>query len=211
VYDVREARFAALVGALAGGAVTVAGPDGKPLDHAGLEENAEASNTLRNALDELTGTAYSSWAEWDDLRGGVVLHRMMPLEAGNDEVAVLIFFPGGGLLPTEVDLDFPDSFRAGSLPRWTVKDAEVHIRGTIHGDKVFPSSETFSFGFAVLGRKFHGAQTVRYRHAARCATGEAVAPDRPSAPVAPEVDPTPAPDAAASATEASPAAPAPTP
>ncbi len=180
VYDVREARFAPLVGKLVGSRVTVAGPDGKPLADAGLEENAEASNTLREALDELTGEAYSSWAEWDDLRGGVVLHRMMPLEDGNDEVAVAIFFPGGGLLPTELDLDFPESFRTGSIPKWTVRDAEVHVRGTIHGDRVFPSSETFTFGFSVLGWKFSGAQTVRYRHAARCSTGEAVLTDRPA-------------------------------
>lgn len=193
VYDVREARFAPLVGKLVGSRVTVSGPDGKPMDDAGLEENAEATNVLREALDELTGEAYTSWAEWDDLRQGVVLHRSIPLASGNGDVAASIFFPGGGTLPTALDLVFPDSFKTGSIPRWTVKNAEVHVRGTIHGGQVFPSSEAFAFDFAVLGWKFHGAQTVSYRHAARCSNGESVTPDQASPPAA---EPAPAEPAA---------------
>lgn len=198
VYDVREARFAPLVGKLVGSKVTVAGPDGKPMDDAGLEENAEASNTLRRVLDELTGEAYTSWAEWDDLRQGVVLHRALPLEGGHGEADAAIFFPGGGTLPTALDLTFPDSFKAGSIPRWTIKDAEVHLRGTIHSGQVFPSSEAFSFGFSVFGWKFHGAQTVEYRHAARCSNGEPVAPDRPETPAPTDTEPAPTPTPEAS-------------
>lgn len=169
VYDAREARFAPLVGRFRGARVTVAGQGGRNRTEADLEQNAEAANILREALSRVSGEAYTSTAEWDDARGGVVLHRAVALAPrDNQYVDFRVFFPDGGELPTSLDLLFPSRFRTGRLPRWTIRDAEVHIRGTISGERVFPTSEAFTFGFGILGFRFHGAQTVRYRRVTRC-------------------------------------------
>jgi hypothetical protein len=100
VYDARQARFAPLVGRFQGGQVTIAGPDGEALAVADLDENAEAANVLHRTLDRLSGSAYTSWATWDDARGGVVLHRSLPLEDDDGEILAEVLFPGGGDLPT---------------------------------------------------------------------------------------------------------------
>ncbi|MEQ1565491.1 MAG: hypothetical protein ABMA64_07635, partial [Myxococcota bacterium] len=162
VYDAREARFAPLVGKFEGARVTVAGA-GTNQTEADLSKNAAAANVLRVALDRLADDAYTSDTRWDDARGGVVLHRQIALAEGDKQlVDYQVFFPGGGLLPTAIDLVFPETFHTGRFPRWTIRDAGVHVRGAISGDQVFPTSEAFSFGFGILGFRFHGAQTVRY-------------------------------------------------
>lgn len=185
-YDAREARFAPLVGKFKGARVTVAG-NAENQTEADLEKNAAAASVLRVALDRVVSDAYTSEARWDDARGGVVLHRQVALAAGDKQVVdYLVFFPAGGTLPTAVDLLFPETFHTGRFPRWTIRDAQVHIRGAISGDRVFPTSEAFSFGFGIFGFKFHGAQTVRYRRVSRCALP-------PTAAVAPEPAPEPAP------------------
>lgn len=169
VYNAKEARFAPLVGSFQGARVTVAGPDGKNKTEADLGENAEAANVLRIALDRLSGDAYSSYASWDDARNGVVLHRAVSLaEKDNQQIAFDVFFPEGGVEPASLELTFPTVFRTGRLPRWTIRDGQVHIRGTISGGQVFPTAEAFSFGFGILGFRFHGAQTVKYRKVSRC-------------------------------------------
>ncbi|MEQ1508697.1 MAG: hypothetical protein ABMB14_41100 [Myxococcota bacterium] len=169
VYDAKEARFAPLVGKFRGARVTVSGGLGRNKTEADLAENAEAANVLREALARVSGDAYSSYAEWDDGRGGVVLHRAVSLAPrDSQQIDFQVFFPRGGTLPTQLDLRFPDTFRTGKLPRWTIREAEVHVRGAIKGDEVFPTSEAFTFGFGILGFRFHGAQTVRYRRVTRC-------------------------------------------
>lgn len=169
VYDAREARFAPLVGKFSGSRVTVAGQGGRNRTEADLEDNAEAANVLREALSRVSGDAYSSYAEWDDARGGVVLHRAVSLAPRDtQQIDFRVFFPAGGDLPTAIDLVFPDTFRTGRFPRWTIRDAQVHIRGAISNGEVFPTSEAFTFGFGLLGFRFHGAQTVRYRRVIRC-------------------------------------------
>jgi hypothetical protein len=187
VYDVREARFAPLSGSLEGARVRVASVDGRTLADAGLDENAEASNVLRKALHDLGAGSSSSWVEWDEARQGVVLHRAIDIDGGLD-LAATVFFPGGGTVPTAVDLTFPETFRTGTFPRWTIRDAQVHLRGVANGGRAFPESEVFSFTFSVLGWHFRGAQTVEYRHARRCdAPAPAPAPEEaPQAPPAPE-------------------------
>lgn len=186
VYDVREARFAPLVGSLVGSKVRVTTVDGTTSDEAGMEENAEASNVLRETLGKLGAGNATSWVEWDDVRGGVVLHRGIAMD-GADEIDAAVFFPGGGTVPTAVDLVFPPRFKTGTFPRWTIEDAVVHLRGVAHGDGAFPESETFSFGFSLLGWRFSGAQTVRYRHVKRCPADPA-----PAAPAPAPADPAPA-------------------
>jgi hypothetical protein len=182
VYDAREARFAPLVGRFQGAQVTVAGPDGEPVEVASLDENAEAANILHSVLGSVTGEAYSSWATWDDARGGVVLHRSIPLEHDEGEVLAEILFPGGGDLPTALELVFPAVFRSGRLPRWTIRDATVKVRAVVQNGQVYPSSEAFSFGFGVLGFRFTGAQAIDWKKITRC-----------PAPVAAPAPPAPAP------------------
>lgn len=168
VYDAKEARFAPLVGRFKGARVTVEGA-GENKTEADLEKNAAAANVLRVALDRFMDDAYTSDARWDDERNGVVLHRSGTLAKGDkQQVDYLVFFPEGGLLPTGIDILFPEVFRTGRFPRWTIRDAAVHIRGAISGDRVFPTSEAFDFGFGILGFRFHGAQTIRYRRVTRC-------------------------------------------
>jgi len=181
VYDVREARFAPLTGSLVGSKVTVTTVDGRTSDEAGMDENAEASNMLRTTLERLGAGSSSSWVEWDEARGGVVLHRAVSLDGAAD-VDAAVFFPGGGTVPTAVDLTFPETFRAGSFPKWTIRNAEVHLRGQAHAGQAFPESETFSFEFALLGWRFTGAQTVKYLHTKRC-------PAPPAPETAPEAPP----------------------
>ncbi|MEZ5397974.1 MAG: hypothetical protein R2724_35125 [Bryobacterales bacterium] len=169
VYDAKEARFAPLVGRFRGARVSVAGTTGQNRTEADLQENAEAANILREALSRVSGDAYTSYVEWDDERHGVVLHRAVTLAPqDSQQIEFVVFFPDGGDLPSALDLSFPPKFRTGRLPRWTIRDAQVHIRGAISGGRVFPTSEAFTFGFGIFGFHFHGAQTVRYRKVTRC-------------------------------------------
>jgi hypothetical protein len=179
VYDASEARFAPLVGRFEGARVTVAGA-GENQTEADLEKNAAAANVLRVALDRFMEDAYTSDTRWDESRNGVVLHRSISLAVGDrQQVDYSVFFPDGELLPSAIDVVFPKVFHTGRFPRWTIRNAEVHIRGTVNGNRVFPTSEAFTFGFGILGFKFHGAQTLRYRRVTRCdrsAPAEPVAP-----------------------------------
>jgi hypothetical protein len=165
-----EPRFAPLVGKLHGARITVArDADDQDEEARAVEENVEAVNVLRRALDRIAADAFTSSAEWDDARGGVVLHRSIPLAEGrSEEIAFDVFFPSGGTIPSQVDLMFPARFATGKLPRWTIRDAEVHLRGVVKGDAVFPSSEAFRFDFGFLGFRFHGAQTIVYKRIRRC-------------------------------------------
>jgi hypothetical protein len=176
VYDVREARFAPLSGNLVGSRVTVSSPTGPSSGDAGMEENAEASNVLREALEHVGAGSAASYVVWDEARSGVVLHRAIAMD-GPGTIDATVFFPNGGTVPTSVDLVFPETFRTGSFPKWTIRDAVVHLSGVAHGGEAFPASESFSFGFSFLGWHFHGAQTVRYRHAERCAPPGILEPD----------------------------------
>ena len=168
VYDARQARFAPLVGKFQGGRVTVAGPDGEPISVGELDENAEAANVLHRAHGRLSGDSYSSWAAWDDSRGAVALHRSIPLEDGDGEILATVLFPGGGDLPTALDLEFPAEFRTGRLPRWTIRDARVGVRAVVKNGQVYPSAESFSFGFGFLGFHFTASQRIDWKKITRC-------------------------------------------
>ena len=163
-----EARFAPLFGRIHGARVTVAS-DTQQVE-VDPTEQAEASNVLRRVLDRLGGSAITSWAQWDDVRTGVVLHRMIPLgDHGSDEVHVEVFFPGGQELPTSIDASFPPHFRAGRWPRrFRIRGAEVHLRGAVAGQQVFPASEAYRFDFGMFGWWGSGAQTIAYEHIQPC-------------------------------------------
>jgi len=165
----KEARFAPLVGMLTGRRIRVATDDEEvELD---AEEQAEASNALRRTLDRVSGTAITSWADWDDVAGAVVLHRAIPIgdKARAPEAEVAVTFPSGDLLPSALDLAFPERFKDGTWPnRFTVKNAEAHVRGTIVSGMVFPASEAFRFDFGLFGWWGRGAQTIQYTQIKAC-------------------------------------------
>lgn len=197
VYEHNEARFTPLVGRLLGGRIVVGPIEGE--NGAELADGAEAVNVLRQAIRRVSGDAFVSWAEWSDERGGVVLNRAIPLAVGRaEEIEVKIFFPSGGDVPSYLDVRFPAKFKAGKWPRWTVRDAEVHVRGLIRGSVVYPSSEAFKFKYRFLGRKRHAAQTVVYKRITRCP-----APPKSESIAMPEIPvPKPAPEGDATATPA---------
>jgi len=173
------ARFAPLVGRLADERITVASEEPAEAE-AEAEPEADdatdpddATNVLRSALDRLGGTAITSWAEWDDLAGAVVLHRAVPIgdRARAPEAEVSVRFPSGDPLPASLDVMFPPKFKAGRWPRRvTVRDAEAHVRGTIVAGMVFPATEAFQLTFGALGWSGHGAQTIEYKQIRACPT-----------------------------------------
>ena len=165
----KEARFAPLIGRITGSRITVA-TDEEEVE-VDAEEQAEASNVLRSALDQLGGTAQTSWAEWDDAQGAVQLHRAVPIgdSPRAPEAELVARFPDGDALPTAVDVVFPEHFKAGKWPRrFTIRDAEVHLRGAVAAGQVFPASESFVFEFGMLGIWGRGAQTIRYAQIKAC-------------------------------------------
>lgn len=177
-----EARFAPLMGRIDGARITVAS-DAEEVE-VEAEEQAQASNVVRRTLDRIGGSAITSWAQWNDQAGGVVLHRMIPLGDGAraDEAHVEVFFPGGQERPTSIDIDFPETFGSGSWPRrFKIRGAEAHLRGVVAGDHVFPASEAFRFDFGILGWWGSGAQTIVYEQIKPCPMPGATKP-------APEAD-----------------------
>ena len=170
-----EARFAPMMGRLNGARITVASDTEQVELEA--EEQAEPSNVLRKALDRISGSAITSWAQWNDETGGVVLQRMIPLgdSPNADEAKAAIFFPGGLQHPTSIDIGFPAVFRSGSWPRrFKIRGAEVHTRGVVAGDQVFPASESFRFDFGFLAWWGSGAQTIVYEQITPCSAKKSV-------------------------------------
>lgn len=168
----KEARFAPLVGKLAGRRITVATDEEKV--EVDASEQAEASNVLRSTLERVSGQAITSWAEWDDLAGAVVLHRAVPIgdRARAPEAEVAASFPGGGSLANALDVVFPERFKDGRWPnRFTIRGAEAHLRGTVVAGMVFPASEAFQFEFGLLGWWGSGAQTIEYTQIKACPRG----------------------------------------
>lgn len=170
VYQLDEPRFAPLVGKITGRRVTLAGSDGAAEEPDSDEETRSPNNLVRRALDDLSGSVDTAWAQWDAEREGVVLLRSIPMnESSRPPLAELTaFFPGGRDLAVSVDVVFPERFYKGRFPRWRLDDAVVHVRGRPSGSSVFPTVESFSFTFGVFGFSFTGAQTIRYKTAKRC-------------------------------------------
>jgi hypothetical protein len=177
----KEARFAPLIGRLTGQRITVATDDTEVAVDA--EEQASASNVLRTTLDRIGGAVETTWAEWDADAEAVRLHRVVPIGDGAraPEAEVTVRFPGGDELPTALDVAFPDQFKAGSWPRrFTIRDAEVHLRGAVAAGRVFPAAESFRFEFGLMGFWGSGAQTIRYHQIKACPAPEG-APQPPIA------------------------------
>jgi hypothetical protein len=157
VFPHDESRFVPLVGKFKSRQVD--------LDHDGLGDNV-----LDAAFDKLGTDVDYSWSEWDDRRSGVVLHRAVPFGEDTDapEATMSVFFPGGALLPENVDVQFPQSFSVPGLRLARVKNATAHVRGKVAGGQVFPEAETFSFDVGFLGVAGTAAQSIAYQSFRPC-------------------------------------------
>lgn len=142
-----EQRFVPLVGRM-------------PRHDTGLKDDV---NALSWALKELGGDVEFADAENDEARGGVILHRSVPLDGATDPVKMEVFFPGGGSLPSTLHVRFPDSFSLPNFRLAKVRDARAVIRGRAFEGSVFPEAETFSFDAGMLGVHVVAAQTIRYQ------------------------------------------------
>ena len=160
----KERHFAPLVGKLP---AEESDGSSRKAREAGEEE---PRNILRRTLDEIGSMVSTSWASWDEEREGVIYHTAVPLGDGGraPEVSVQVFFPDGGNWATEQDVVFPERFRLERSFSPVVEDARVQLRARISENKVFPTAESFSFGFSVLGFHMTGAQSINYTHASRC-------------------------------------------
>lgn len=156
--------FVPLIGRLEGGTVSIGGGGDVDVETAGDDD---PTNVVRDIIDELAAGVDITYAEWDDARGGVVLHRDVAIGKGQNApaAAVTAFFPAGGRLPVSYDVRFPDTFRRGPV---VVRDAKMQLRGRPDGDVVLPVAEAYSATFGALGTSFSFAQTVQYVKMVRC-------------------------------------------
>ncbi len=148
VYPHDELRFAPLVGQLG--------------QHILGEEQVE-DDVLGELVNMFGGAVSTTWSGWDDARGGVVLHRSIPMgPAERAEGMMDVLFPEGGTLPTRLDFHVSEGFALPNDPGIKVREADARIRGHIVNDAAFVDAETFSFVASVYGYKVWGSQTIRY-------------------------------------------------
>ena len=123
-----------------------------------------AQSLLSEVLDELGTDVTYAYSEWSDSLEGVLLHRTVPLGEQNKstEAEMHILFPGGGVLPTRADVNFPKTFSLPGRRLVKIRDAEAKIRGQIIDGEVFPAVETLSLNAGFLGFRASGAQTIEY-------------------------------------------------
>ncbi len=118
------------------------------------------TNLVRKIVDEWGGDLSTSITEWDDERNGVWLRREVPIRkkprAPVSQVST--FFPEGKLTPTEMDVAFPASFKAGlKLMRFRIDNAQFHIRAA-----QTPTLESASLLLIGMGITMGYEQTITY-------------------------------------------------
>jgi hypothetical protein len=151
-------------------------------------------NQIESLIDEIAGRVETAWSSWDVARDGVVLQRLVPIgdKAGAPEVRQTVFFPGGATLPTEIDLLASGRIDLGGA---SLNDVEVHVRGKVHGGRLFPTAEAQVFRASALLGLFtlESRRTVTYTSWRACPVPPPAAP--PPAPVPePAPEPTPVPE-----------------
>ena len=142
------------------------------------------TNVLRWGLDRLSGnSAVTSWTQWDEEQRSVLLFRGVPIEdSANKEAEQIVRFPDGQM-PDAMDVIFPDSWFAGTLPRVRVIDAEAHLRTRPSGSMLFPTRSAFKADMGVFGFRFSGAQSIAYKSFRPCQIEE-LGPELPEDPTA---------------------------
>jgi hypothetical protein len=131
----------------------------------------EAMNLLHRAIELIDPSTSTAYAEWREDDRGVRLMQDVPMSDGAraDTLAVSTFFPGGGPLPTEVDVRFPRKIRVSQgLLRATIYDAQMHSRSHVLGERLVPAKESVSLGIGALGFTLGYEQQLTYRRATAC-------------------------------------------
>lgn len=129
-------------------------------------------NLLSDALDEWAGSVATSLAQWDAERDGVMLLREVPIrdEPRAPVAALGVFFPDGGVQPTELSARWPRTVKVGTWPlRVTLKDAQMHVRTHPVGEHVLPLLESASLIATAMGFTVGYDQTLVFQTATPCA------------------------------------------
>ena len=136
-----------------------------------VSNEGEVQNIIQRFFDSLEGGVEYSYAEWDDKTDAVLLHRYVPLNDARTppEAHVVVAFPGGGLFPSRLSVEFPAVFKLGTFPvRLAVKGAVIDLVVKRVGDQFYPSAERYSASMSFMGIHFSSAQTITYLKAFEC-------------------------------------------
>ena len=132
----------------------------------------QASNVLRNAVEETAGDVETSVAQWDDEQNAVLYLRELPLQGDNRPIKVTVRFPDAGKAD-RIDAVWPQLIKVGEWPlKVKIRDAQMHAVGHAAGDHVIPWAESLSFVIGALGYTAGFEQTVKWRSATPCTVEE---------------------------------------
>ena len=130
----------------------------------------EATNLLKQVLDDLDASTATSYAEWRDADGAVHLFQDVPVSKSPkaETVTIETTFPAGGTA-TGLDAVFPRRMKLGDgLVKVSVLDAQLHLRGQPAGDVVLPAVDSLSLGIGALGFTVAYEQKLVFETATRC-------------------------------------------
>jgi hypothetical protein len=138
---------------------------------ASIEGENAPMNLVRRAIDDWGGSQETAFVQWDAGKDAVMLRREIPITDKNlrETSRVEVFFPAGGLLPTQEDVIFPHSVTVGDWPwRARLQDAQMHVRAEIRAEKSWPTFESASLVASVLGFTVGIEQTILWEGWAEC-------------------------------------------
>ncbi len=144
------------------------------MDVAADAYGSQAMSLLRSAIEDWGSNVSTSYARWNEERGGVEWVEFVPIHADekrSPEVEVTAFFPGGAPLPLELDAVWPRTIKIrpdGSIFRVTIKDAQMHVRSEVAAELLFPVVESASLILGFMGFTIGYEQKLTYRQASPC-------------------------------------------
>ncbi len=147
---------------------------------AAAQSPSESLNAVDRLLDAIDPATTVSFAGWSDDPRGVRLTVDAPLEDGRNPKVVTMrtFFPDGGDVPTELDVEFPSRWRVGDgMVRPLIMEPQMRIRATAVAGEPLPVAESASMVVGVLGFTLGYEQSLAYLTATRCPSAEAGSSD----------------------------------
>lgn len=135
-----------------------------------VSESGVAESLVRDLMGDLRGEVTTSWSDWNDQQGGVVLHRTVPVGIGRRSATATmnVVFPDGGELPHRLDVAMDESL---PIPGWMgarLVGSDAHAQGMVVGTEVFPSVESISWTGNAIGYRAWGNQVIHYEHVRPC-------------------------------------------
>jgi hypothetical protein len=153
----------------AGVSVTV--EEGDESDEEG-DASRERSNLLRASVEDWWDSSIStSYMRWDAERDGAVMVMEVPVSDSRRAEAVMLsaFFPGGGLIATQIDSILPHRLPVGDgIIKGKVMNGQLHLQGRVIGGLLLPTSESWSAVFGFLGFTWGYEQRIAYTSAQEC-------------------------------------------